>query len=135
MISNHIGPIKNTSRLYVTEAWGYKDQDDFINQAIVCQTQLDPKGVLAAIDLIETKMGRQKTVKWGPRIIDVDIIFFGDAIIEEEQLKIPHPELTNRKFVLVTLLDICPDKIHPKLGQSIKILSDQCPDTSAVYLY
>jgi len=93
MISNHIGEIVSTSKLYKTAPWGDTDQDDFLNQALICRTEKKAKETLEAIHLMEAKMGRVKERHWGPRMIDIDILFFGEEIIENPNLKIPHPEL------------------------------------------
>ena len=135
MISNHIGIIKTQSQLYNTAAWGIEEQDDFLNQALICETSLIPQELLSQIHLIEAKMGRQRELRWGPRIIDIDIIFYGEEIIENPNLKIPHPQLTNRNFVLIPLLDICPDKVHPVHSQTIRQLAEACEDSGEVSLY
>jgi len=135
MISNHIGVIKEQSKLYNTAAWGIKEQSDFLNQALLCSSKLNPQEILAQIHNIEAKMGRKRQKKWGPRIIDIDIIFYGEEIIENPNLKIPHPQLTNRNFVLIPLLDICPDKVHPVHSQTIRQLAEACNDSSEVSLY
>ncbi len=135
MISNHIGVIKEQSKLYNTAAWGIKEQSDFLNQALLCSSKLNPQEILAQIHNIEAKMGRKRQKKWGPRIIDIDIIFYSEEIIENPNLKIPHPQLTNRNFVLIPLLDICPDKVHPVHSQTIRQLAEACNDSSEVSLY
>ncbi len=135
MISNHIGPITAKSQLYTTEAWGNTDQDSFLNIALRCSTTLTPDEILTEIGIMESKMGRQRLAKWGPRIIDIDILFYNEEIIEKPNLKIPHPELTNRNFVLRPLLDICPEKVHPVYKKSIARLSKECTDSSAVTVF
>lgn len=132
MIGNHIGELSRISPLYLTDPWGNKEQQAFINQACQCKTTLKPLEILAAIHIIENKMGRVKKEHWGPRIIDIDILFYGDKIINEVALKIPHPQLTNRMFVMQPLADICPDWIHPSLGKKVKLLKQECKDNSQV---
>lgn len=132
MISNHIGELISASRLYKTAAWGNTYQEAFINKAVICNTSLSAHEVLEQIGIIESKMGRDRQVRWGPRIIDVDIIFHNDEIIKNHHLEIPHPQLTNRNFVLIPLLDICPQKIHPVLQKSIQILAEECKDQGIV---
>jgi len=132
MISNFIGKIALSSSSYSTSAWGLEDQGDFINKALSCDTELTPTQVLKQIGQIENKLGRIRNQKWGPRIIDIDIIFYGDKIIENHRLKIPHPELTNRNFVLIPLLDICPGKVHPVFNKTIKELASECRDKGIV---
>ncbi len=135
MISNHIGDILSLSSIYETESWGNIEQDDFLNQALICHSYLSANQILDQIHLIESKMGRQRSIKWGPRIIDIDILFYNEEIIENHNLKIPHPQLTNRNFVLIPLLDICPEYEHPVLNKNIKELAQECQDRSKVTLY
>ena len=90
---------------------------------------------LNEIHIIEQKMGRIREQKWGPRIIDIDIIFYNQEIIKNADLKIPHPELTNRNFVLIPLLELCPMFIHPISKKSVKEIYEECTDESAVLLY
>jgi len=135
MIDNHIGVIMTSSHIYETEPWGVTDQDSFLNQAVSCKTNLSPSAVLDNIFLIEKKMGRIKERKWGARIIDIDIIFYGSEVIENHNLKIPHSELTNRSFVLLPLLDICPDMLHPELNKTVEQIAQECKDTGKVVLY
>ncbi len=135
MISNHIGDIISESHIYETEAWGNTNQNDFLNQALICSTRLPPYDILNEIQDIEQKMGRKKAALWGPRIIDIDIIFYEQEIIENPNLKIPHPQLTNRNFVLRPLMDVCPEHVHPVLNKTVKILVQECEDKSKVVLY
>lgn len=114
-----IGHIDQKSNVYETAAWGLKDQDDFLNQALEVTTNLSPEEVLGQIKFIENKMGRVRYKKWGRRLIDIDILFFDLRIIQEERLKIPHPFLQDRNFVLAPLVEIIPDFIHPVLQKSI----------------
>jgi len=132
MISHFIGKVTDTSALYLTSAWGLENQADFLNKALICQTRFEAEKVLHQIQLIEQKLGRVRLNKWEPRIIDIDIIFYGEEIIENENLKIPHSELTNRNFVLVPLLDICANKIHPVLQKTVRQLKEECKDTGVV---
>ena len=132
MISNHIGAIIKSSSVYESEAWGVKDQESFLNQALIIATELEPLEVLDSIKLIESKMGRKKVLRWGPRIIDIDILFYSDDIIDIPHLKIPHTQLSNRNFVLQPLLELCPDKLHPELGKTIRVLAEECEDLLAV---
>ncbi len=132
MINNHIGTISESSSLYETEAWGLTEQGSFINQAHICHTSLSPDQVLESIVIIESKMGRKRERKWGPRIIDIDIIYYGQKIIKNPHLYIPHPELSRRRFVLVPLMDICPDLIHPELDKSTRQLLSECSDNLSV---
>lgn len=107
--------IKKRSSMYKTEPWGIKDQPYFINMAIEVETDLNPKELLKILKNVESEIGRKETFKWGPRSIDLDILFFNDLIFLEDDLKIPHPLMHERSFVLKPLWEIAPDKIHPVL--------------------
>lgn len=132
LIDMHIGEITKSSAVYVTEPWGVKDQNDFLNQALKVQTELSPKQTLENIHKIEKVLGRIRGIKWQSRLIDIDLIFFGDQIIDEENLKVPHPHLHKRNFVMTPLNEIIPDFIHPVLNKTIGELSKVCEDNGEV---
>ncbi|MBM3137919.1 MAG: dihydropteroate synthase [Chloroflexi bacterium] len=111
-----------TSSIYETEPWGFKDQPKFFNQVVEGQTALDPAELLTFLKETEVAMGREKTFRMGPRIIDLDILFYDDLVIESGSLTIPHPALTQRAFVLIPLNEIASDLIHPKLYKPIQEL-------------
>jgi len=131
-IENKIGPLLLQSNLYATAAWGNTSQPDFLNQAIEVATQLDATETLKEILSIEKNMGRIRTVKNAPRIIDIDILFFNNEIINRIDLIVPHPEIQNRRFVLTPLNEIVPQMIHPVLNKTIDQLLSFCPDQLAV---
>ena len=131
-IENKIGPLLLQSNLYATAAWGNTSQPDFLNQVIEVNTQLDATETLKEILSIEKNMGRIRTVKNAPRIIDIDILFFNNEIINRSDLIVPHPEIQNRRFVLTPLHEIAPQMIHPVLNKTIEQLIFQCPDQLAV---
>jgi len=110
------------SPIYVTPPWGYEDQLDFLNQVIQVTPRLEPVPLLFFLKAVEDEMGREVTFLYGPRLIDLDILFYGQRVIREEALQIPHPRLHERAFVLVPLNDIAPDFIHPVLGETIRDL-------------
>lgn len=133
LIKKEIGAVVNQSNIYVTAAWGNTSQPDFVNQAIRVDTELSPTDVLQKILAVEKKIGRVRDQqKWKERIIDIDILFFNDTIINTSDLTIPHPYLKERKFVLIPLLEIAQEYIHPILNKSIKTLLQECPDTLEV---
>jgi 2-amino-4-hydroxy-6-hydroxymethyldihydropteridine diphosphokinase len=126
------GDIQLASALYETAAWGKIDQPDFVNQALKVATSQEAPAWLLTLLGIEEKMGRRRQEKYGPRIIDIDILFFNNSILREPQLTIPHPEIQNRRFALTPLEEIAPFLIHPVLGKSIRELLAECADTLAV---
>lgn len=114
--------VEAESRVYETPAWGYKDQPDFLNMVVKAETGLQPDDLLAYLKRIERRLGRIATFRWGPRLIDIDILFYGDGVWNSSGLIIPHPRLHERAFVLVPMMDIAPDLVHPVLGQTIRQL-------------
>jgi 2-amino-4-hydroxy-6-hydroxymethyldihydropteridine diphosphokinase len=127
-IENAAGRILLLSAIYQTSAWGKTDQADFLNQAMQIETPLDAPDLMEALLGIEKKMGRQRGEKYGSRIIDIDILFFNDAVISLPHLVVPHPEVQNRRFALAPLAEIAPDLIHPVIRRSIRVLLAECPD-------
>ena len=119
---NHLHTV---SSLYKTEPIGYTEQDWFINCAAEVSTTLPPRTFHSFVQGIEKRMGRKKTVPMGPRIIDIDILFYGNEILDEEDLIIPHPRLHERGFVLVPLAELVPDLLHPVLKKTIRDLLKQ----------
>lgn len=114
--------VKKCSSIYETSPWGYKKQDKFLNCIVYGKTKLSGFELLKEINSIEKKLGRERGKKFGPRIIDIDILFYGEEIINTPKLIIPHPLLHLRKFVLVPMVEINPDFVHPVLKKSIKEL-------------
>ncbi len=101
------------SKVYETPPWGYEDQPPFLNQVIKARTHLSPPALLKRLKEIERELGRQPIFRYGPRLIDLDILFYDDLEYKSEKLTIPHPEIANRAFVLVPLMEIAPNYIHP----------------------
>ena len=116
--------VVRSSHLYETRPWGVEDQPDFINAVIEVRTTLAPAALLAHLKGVEAQMGRVATERWGPRIIDADIIFYGARVVMEEGLSIPHARMRERAFVLVPLCECAPTLIHPVVGRTIKELLD-----------
>jgi len=127
-IESHVGRIESVSSIYRTAAWGKTDQPDFYNQVVRINSTLDAQNILMKILSIEEHMGRKRIEKWGTRLIDIDILFIGDAQIDTPSLKVPHPELVNRRFTLVPIAEIAPEFIHPTKQKKISELLKECPD-------
>ncbi len=127
--------ILSISNIYETEPVGFKEQDNFLNIVIKIATDMEVERLLDFVLNIEKEMGRKRIIHWGPRIIDIDILFFDDLIIDKENLKIPHPELHKRNFVLYPLSEVAYDFIHPVLNQSIDELKNSSFDKSKVLKY
>jgi len=108
------------SPIYITPPWGYEDQPEFLNQVIEVRTKMGPACLLRYLKRIEKKMGRLKTFRNGPRLIDLDILFYGQRVVKRSKLNIPHPRLQERAFVLVPLSDIAPDFVHSVLGMTVE---------------
>ena len=123
-----LGTIRAVSGIYETAAWGKTDQPDFLNQVIHLETEQRPQQLMDSLLQIEAKMGRQRTEKYDPRTIDLDILYFNDEIIDEPGLMIPHPRLQLRRFVLEPLYEIAPNLIHPVFGKTTYQLLLDCPD-------
>ena len=132
LIEERCGNIIDRSSLYETAAWGKTDQASFLNQALVLETSLNARDLLNEILYIENLMGRDRIEKYGPRVIDIDIILFNHQVIRENGLTIPHPEMSKRRFVLEPLNEVIPAYIHPVYYKTITELLAQCDDTLPV---
>ena len=123
------------SPVYESAAWGKTDQAAFLNKVVQIETELEPLDLLQLILKIEKDMGRQRMEKWSPRIIDIDILYFGSRRLDHSALKIPHPYIKERRFVLVPLCDILPEFEDPVSGLRIREILESCTDTSSVILF
>jgi 2-amino-4-hydroxy-6-hydroxymethyldihydropteridine diphosphokinase len=118
-------PVKKKSSLYETKPWGMKNQPLFLNMAVEIETALSPRELLKILKEMEKEIGREPTSRWGPRIIDLDILLFNADVVDEDNLSIPHPLMHERDFVLQPLSEIAPDAEHPVLHKSIRELTLQ----------
>jgi 2-amino-4-hydroxy-6-hydroxymethyldihydropteridine diphosphokinase len=131
-LQKKIGGLVLSSSLYSTKAWGVEDQPDFLNQVVVLETKLSPLEVLRCCLSIEEELGRIRKEKWHERIIDIDVLFYNDEIIDMEELVLPHPFIQDRNFILYPLVEIIPDFIHPRLEKTIIDLKNSCKDQLTV---
>jgi 2-amino-4-hydroxy-6-hydroxymethyldihydropteridine diphosphokinase len=129
------GEIVAASSIYETAAWGVEDQPDFLNQVLAIDTALAPEELLAACQAAEQAQGRQRTLHWGPRSLDVDILFFGHEVIATPTLTVPHPALHCRRFTLIPLAELAPQLMHPQLQRTIAELLADCLDPLPVSLW
>ncbi|UZR94806.1 2-amino-4-hydroxy-6-hydroxymethyldihydropteridine diphosphokinase [Chondrinema litorale] len=134
-VTENIGEILQESAIYETEAWGVRDQPDFLNQVLLVNTELSALEVLDCTQAIEYKLGRQRKERWHARTIDIDILFFNEEIIEHPRLTVPHPAISERKFTLDPLAELSPKFMHPLLYKSIQQLLYTCKDPLEVRKY
>lgn len=134
-ISKQCGEIIASSSLYETAAWGKTDQPAFLNQALEIATALTARQLIRRILKVETMMGRVRKEKYGPRLIDIDILLFNNEKHNYQLLKLPHPEMQNRRFALLPLAEIAPDIVHPVLNKTITELLKECKDKLSVKKY
>jgi 2-amino-4-hydroxy-6-hydroxymethyldihydropteridine diphosphokinase len=132
LIGQYCGEIVQSSSLYETAAWGKTDQPSFLNQALQLRTKLNALRLMKELLKIEEMMGRERKEKYGPRIIDIDILLFNDEQYHVPFLKIPHPEMQNRRFALMPLAEIAGPVIHPGFKKTIFQLLKECEDDLTV---
>jgi 2-amino-4-hydroxy-6-hydroxymethyldihydropteridine diphosphokinase len=126
--------ITTQSSIYETQPWGFTAQAVFLNQVLAIETQLEPFDLLDALKMAEKHIGRTSTFRYGPRLIDIDILFFDQLILEDEKLIIPHPKIAERAFVLIPLDEIAPQLLHPLLHRSVHEMVCEI-NTDGVVLY
>lgn len=132
-IEQHCGTIHKRSSVYQTAAWGYTDQPDFYNQALELHTLLDANNLMRALLVIENTMGRTRSIKMGPRTIDIDILLMNDMVYNSPVVTIPHPRMAERRFVLTPLAEIAGNVIHPVSHKTINALLGDCKDGLTVH--
>ncbi|MGV3766326.1 MAG: 2-amino-4-hydroxy-6-hydroxymethyldihydropteridine diphosphokinase [Chitinophagaceae bacterium] len=128
LIGKKAGSVQKTSPFYETEAWGKTDQPAFLNQALLVETALGPHELLKVLLAIEAECGRVRMEKYGPRLIDIDIIFYNELVLSTPELTIPHPQMAFRRFVLTPLNDIAGTFVHPVLRKPVSSLLAECTD-------
>ncbi len=126
------GRVTRVSSFYCTEPVGYAGQEDYVNAVVELETALSPLALLAACHVIEDELGRSRLVRWGPRTIDLDILLYGDRVVDDAELTIPHPLMATRGFVLIPLCEIAPQAVHPVLQKTVARLLQELRDTHRV---
>ncbi|MCU0354322.1 MAG: 2-amino-4-hydroxy-6-hydroxymethyldihydropteridine diphosphokinase [Cytophagales bacterium] len=132
LLEKRIGKVERRSGVYETEPWGVTNQPDYWNQVLQVSTPLEPAAVLEAMLGIERDMGRERHIRWEARLIDIDMLYFNDQVIETEHLQVPHPRMAQRRFVLEPLTELAPDFVHPVLGKKNRKLLEECADGAEV---
>ena len=134
-INELCGTVIEVSSLYQTGPWGMQNQPEFLNQVIEIESDYSPHELLRKVLVIEKEMGRKPAPRWGPRVIDIDILFFDQEILSEEDLVIPHVGIPHRRFALLPLSEIAPLYVHPLVNKTIQQLLDECTDPLQAELY
>ncbi|MFN6375003.1 MAG: 2-amino-4-hydroxy-6-hydroxymethyldihydropteridine diphosphokinase [Chitinophagia bacterium] len=132
IINKSCGRIKLQSKIYETAAWGSIPQPDYLNQVLLIETDLDPYELMRALLKTELELGRVRNEKFGARTIDIDILYFDDTIIDADELTIPHPRISERRFVLTPLAEIAEEMTDPKNRKNIKTMLLECKDELSV---
>lgn len=136
LISASVGEILAVSGVYETEPWGFENNSKFLNSVVKVITRLSPLALLKKLQEIEEKLGRTRSLsRYSSRTIDIDILLYGNRIIRKKMLKVPHPLIPERRFVLVPLCDIEPEGVHPVLGKTFSDLLTECVDSGSVRKY
>lgn len=135
LVEERIGKIRSASSVYETAPWGVLDQPAFLNQILIVTTGLMPEEVLRIVLEIEHELGRIRYERWGARVIDIDMLYYQDLVMDTVRLTLPHPRLHERKFTLVPLHEIAPDFIHPLLLKTTSQLLAECSDPGAVIIF
>lgn len=131
-IENQIGTIVSRSSVYETEPWGVTDQPNYWNQVVQVNTQLTPQEVLNTIHKIERELGRERRIRWEARLIDIDILYINDWVLQDANLVVPHPRIADRRFVLAPLTEIAPEFVHPVWTKTNEELLIACSDPLTV---
>ena len=127
-LTAHQLTIKKESSIYETAAWGVENQPSFLNQVVTVDSDKNPERVLIIINIIEGLMGRIRNLKWAQRLIDIDILYYGNSVIDKPKLKVPHAEIQNRRFTLTPLVELAPNFKHPISGKTQLEMLEECQD-------
>ena len=135
LIAERVGVVLKQSSLYETAPWGVTDQPSYLNQVLAVETDLDPQEVLEQTQAIEQELGRVRLDKWGARVVDIDILYYDQLVLQTDTLTIPHPYLHQRRFTLVPLSEIAPDFMNPMVKKTSMELLAACEDDGEVTLF
>ncbi|WP_461114851.1 2-amino-4-hydroxy-6-hydroxymethyldihydropteridine diphosphokinase [Spirosoma jeollabukense] len=135
LITERVGAVVRQSGLYETAPWGVADQPSYLNQVVAVETTLEPYVLLGQTQIIEQELGRVRLEKWGARVIDIDILYYDQLVLQTPTLTIPHPYLHQRRFTLVPLAEIAPDFVHPVLLKTTIKLLAECEDEGNVKIF
>lgn len=135
LIGERIGKVTALSSFYETEPWGFDSDDLFLNMAVEITTLLSPEEVIRKTSQIEDQCGRKRSDVYSSRTLDIDILFYDDVVLDKDDLKIPHPRLQERRFVLVPMAEIAPELVHPVFRKTMRELLQGCPDQKGVRLF
>lgn len=133
LIEQTLGEVQKVSSIYFSAAWGIENQPDFLNQVVLIKTKLFPLKLIEKILEIENKMGRTRRVKWGERLIDIDILLIDTILIHTPQLTVPHPFILQRSFVITPLIEIASNILHPIYQKTLGQLHEDCTDSTTLY--
>ena len=132
LIATQCGEVVNQSSIYETAAWGFTNQPSFYNQVLILKTSIEPQQLMQILLEIEERIGRKRLIKYGPRIIDIDILLIDNIICNTTLLTLPHPFLTERRFALLPLVELAPQILHPETNKTILKLLEECKDSLEV---
>jgi 2-amino-4-hydroxy-6-hydroxymethyldihydropteridine diphosphokinase len=135
LLENALGKVAQKSPIYEAEPWGHHEQDHFLNQVLCFNTLMPARNLLNTILNIELEMGRKRFDKWHQRTIDIDILFYGEKIINEPDLNIPHPHIAARRFTLIPMVALASDLVHPECNKTMKEMLNECSDPLKAHLY
>lgn len=134
-IEQQIAPVLGQSAIYETAPWGVVEQPAFLNQVLQLESILHPIDILQRTQKIEKQLGRERHERWGPRLMDIDLLYYGNLVLTMTDLVVPHPRLHERRFTLVPLAQIAPDFMHPVLKKNNQELLANCTDNSQVFVF
>lgn len=135
LLEARVGRCLGQSKVYETTPWGVEGQPNYLNQVWTFESTLDAEALLHELQAVELALGRERSIRWAARTIDLDLLYFGELVCDTPQLTLPHPRLHQRRFTLIPLVELCPDFVHPVFGLSQRSLLQHCEDPEDVWEY